>query len=117
MKHLKWMTPFIMILMRLLTSCSNDVSEDATTNDDANDEPKTEANSSSEDNEETSDDDSVVTIDGDDMTYDDLEFYTLMDKIKIELNRAEDKKSLSGDELNDKNAYWDEQIAQYENVN
>jgi len=117
MKHLKWMTPFIMILMLLLTSCSNDVSEDATTNDDANDEPKTEANSSSEDNEETSDDDSVVTIDGDDMTYDDLEFYTLMDKIKIELNRAEDKKSLSGDELNDKNAYWDEQIAQYENVN
>src|SRR5699024_8057976 len=79
--------------------------------------PKTEASQSSEDNEEKPDDDSVVTIDGDDMTYDDLAFYTLMDKIKIELNRAEDEKNLTGDELTDKNAYWDEQIAQYENVN
>ena len=117
MKHLKWMTPFIMILMLLLVSCSNDVSEDATTDDGANEEPKTEASQSSEDNEEKPDDDSVVTIDGDDMTYDDLAFYTLMDKIKIELNRAEDEKNLTGDELTDKNAYWDEQIAQYENVN
>lgn len=117
MKHLKWMTPFIMMLMLLLVSCSNDVSEDATTDDDANEEPKTEASQSSGDNEEKPDDDSVVTIDGDDMTYDDLEFYTLMDKIKIELNRAEDEKNLTGDELTDKNAYWDEQIAQYENVN
>lgn len=117
MKRLKWMTPFIMIMILLLASCSNNVGEDTTTNDDAKDEPKTETSSSSKENEETSDDDRVVTIDGEDMTYDDLEFYTLMDKIKIELNRAEDEKNLTGDELTDKNAYWDEQIAQYENVN
>lgn len=62
-------------------------------------------------------DDKVVTINGKVLSYEDLQFYQLMDKVEIELNRAYDQQKLQGDELKDKMAYWDEQLKYHDNFN
>lgn len=61
--------------------------------------------------------DKVVTIEGKVFSYEDLQFYELMNKVEIELNRQHDQLNLQGDELNDKLAYWDEQIQYHDNFN
>lgn len=80
--------------------------------------PKQE-NKPSADKEDTSfsADDKVVTIDGKVLTYEDLQFHELMNKAEIELNRQQDEQKLKGAELEDKLAYWDEQLQYYDNFN
>jgi hypothetical protein len=63
------------------------------------------------------DEDKVVTIAGKVFTYEDLQFYELMNKVDIELNRQQDEQQLQGDKLKDQLAYWDEQIAYHDNFN
>lgn len=87
-----------------------------------NKEPVTENNSSEQKAEESSEDgfqadDKVVTINGKVLSYEDLQFYQLMNKVDIELNRAADEKNLQGDELKEKLAYWDEQLKYHDNFN
>lgn len=62
-------------------------------------------------------DDKVVTINGKVLSYEDLQFYQLMNKVDIELNRAADEKNLEGEELKEKLAYWDEQLEYHDNFN
>lgn len=62
-------------------------------------------------------DDKVVTIEGKVLSYEDLQFYQLMNKVEIELNRQQDEQKLQGDELKDKLAYWDEQLKYHDNFN
>jgi len=62
-------------------------------------------------------DDKVATINGMDHTYADLKYSELMSKVEIELNRLQDEKTLEGDKLKDKLAYWDEQINYHDNYN
>lgn len=61
--------------------------------------------------------DKVVTINKKDFYQTDLTLYGLMEKIKIEWNRAADQAKLTGTALADKEKYWDEQIAYYDNEN
>lgn len=111
MKNRRWLTlPCLLLVVFLIASCASDADSNEAVDKEVENQAADESNQ-----EEGSE--SIVTIDGEDMTRDDLAFYTLMDKIKIELNRAEDEEDLAGEELADKNAYWDEQLAQYENVN
>lgn len=113
MKNRKWLwltLSGLLLVIFLLASCASDGNSNKAVDKEVKNQAAGEYNQ-----EEGSE--SIVTIDGEDMTRDDLAFYTLMDKIKIELNRAEDENNLSGEELADKNAYWDEQLAQYENIN
>lgn len=62
-------------------------------------------------------DDKVVTINGKVLSYEDLQFYQLMNKVEIELNRQQDELKLQGEELKDKIAYWDEQLKYHDNFN
>lgn len=62
-------------------------------------------------------DDKVVTIGGKVLSYEDLQFYQLMNKVEIELNRQQDEQALKGEELTDKLAYWDEQLKYHDNFN
>ncbi|WP_438316484.1 hypothetical protein [Sporosarcina sp. FA9] len=59
----------------------------------------------------------VVTIEGHNFTQTDMDFYTLMQKVKHELNRAKNAESLKGAALEDSNSYWESQNHQYENIN
>lgn len=94
-----WHSISIIILL-LLAGCSDD-------KQDAADEPlpKTEQSAESE---------KVIEMEGTTFNKKEMEFYALMQKIFIERNRSEDLKKNSEDETN---AYWDSQVAQYENVN
>jgi hypothetical protein len=62
-------------------------------------------------------DDKVVTINGKVLIYEDLQFYQLMNKVDIELNREQDQQKLKGAELTGKLAYWDEQLKYHDNFN
>lgn len=97
----------LLLLVGLLSACSANLTSDSAKND----SPETEERTPPANSE------SVVSIDGETMTRDDLAFYTIMEKIMIELNRAEDEANLTGEDLDDKNAYWDEQLRQLDNVN
>src|SRR5690625_1406034 len=111
MKNRRWLTlPCLLLVVFLLASCASDADSNEAV------DMEVENQAADESNQEEGPE-SIVTIDGEDMTRDDLAFYTLMVKIKIQLNRAEHEDNVSGEALADKNAYWDEQIAQYENVN
>src|SRR5690606_1796194 len=48
---------------------------------------------------------------------DDVEFFTLMEKIRIEAGRHLDQKQFDGEEWEDRNAYWEEQLEYIENMN
>lgn len=61
--------------------------------------------------------DKVVTISGKVLSYEDLQFYQLMNKVDIELNRSVDEKNLEGENLKEKLAYWDEQLKYHDNFN
>ncbi|MBT2692268.1 hypothetical protein [Bacillus sp. ISL-55] len=85
-------------------------------------EQNAEDNSSEQGAEESSNDgfqadDKVATINGKVLSYEDLQFYQLMNKVDIELNRAVDEKSLQGEELKEKLAYWDDQLKYHDNFN
>lgn len=85
-------------------------------------EPVAENNSNEQDAEEISKDgfqadDKVVTIDGKVLSYEDLQFYQLMNKVDIELNRAADEMNLEGKEQEEKISYWDEQLKYHDNFN
>lgn len=101
----------ILIINSLLIGCQSNRNqnadkkdlEDPTTNDVIKENIKAE--------------DKVVTINGMVHTYADLKFTELMNKVEIELNRLHDQQSLQGDQLQDKHAYWDEQIKYHDNYN
>ena len=61
--------------------------------------------------------DVVVRIEETTFTQADMAFYTLMQRVKNELNRSDDAETLQGEALNDSNAYWDGQNDLYDNVN
>ena len=63
------------------------------------------------------DEDAVVRIEGATFTQADMAFYTLMQRVKNELNRSADAEILQGEALGDNDAYWDGQNDMYDNVN
>ena len=63
------------------------------------------------------DEDAVVRIGETTFTQADMAFYTLMQRVKNELNRSTDAETLQGEALSDSDAYWDGQNDLYDNVN
>jgi len=61
--------------------------------------------------------DAVVTIEGTTLTYNDMEFYTFIQKLKNESNRIADAKHLQGEDLEKSEAYWNTQNEHYEKTN
>lgn len=59
----------------------------------------------------------VATINGEEISTDDLEFYRFINKLHIAINREADQASLEGAELEEKMAYWDSQKKQNDNNN
>ncbi|GFZ86551.1 hypothetical protein GCM10010978_28090 [Compostibacillus humi] len=59
----------------------------------------------------------VVTINEKTFDKDDVEFFTLMEKIRIEAGRHLDQKQFDGEEWEGRNAYWEEQLEYFENMN
>jgi hypothetical protein len=113
MKNTKWIILAMLVIGLLLSGCQQDEklppkeNKTAAEHEDAN---------QTADNGFTADD-KVVTIDGKVLTYEDLQFYQLMSKVEIELNRQEGERTLQGDKLTDKLAYWDEQLEYHDNFN
>ncbi|GAE45044.1 hypothetical protein JCM21738_1813 [Mesobacillus boroniphilus JCM 21738] len=97
----------------ILGGCQKDQQELVAKNNSS--EQKAKAEESSNDGFHA--DDKVVTINGKVLSYEDLQFYQLMNKIDIELNRAVDEKNLQGEELKEKMDYWDEQSKYHDNFN
>lgn len=91
------------ITLLLLTGCTSG-EKDSITQESA---PSDEASINKED---------VIRMNGTLFTKREMEFYTLMQKIFIERNRAEDLKGTIEDPKNI-NEYWDGQLLQYDNVN
>jgi hypothetical protein len=59
----------------------------------------------------------VATINGELITYEDIEFYKFINKLHIAITRAEGEKNLTGEKLDEARAYWDSQEKQTENQN
>lgn len=59
----------------------------------------------------------VVTIADKTFSKGDLEFYTLMKKIQIEINRHFDMASYDGEDLEKRTVFWDDQLNYNENIN
>jgi hypothetical protein len=59
----------------------------------------------------------VATINGELITYEDIEFYKFINKLHIAITRAEGEKNLTGEKLDEARAYWDSQEKQNENQN
>lgn len=97
-KTLKRLTFILIISSLLLGGC-------ATPSEGSNEEVKEESKK-----EENASDSKVVTINGKTFNEDDLEFYTLINKVKIQLQVVE-----SNDE--DQRTYYEEQLEYYDNIN
>lgn len=111
---MKLKTLLILVLLvagLILGGCQQDTKEPVAENNPS--EQKAEKGS----NDGFQADDKVVTINGKVLSYEDLQFYQLMNKVDIELNRAADEQNLSGEELKEKMAYWDEQSKYHDNFN
>lgn len=93
---------FASFVLLLATGCANEKAE-----------PAPEDFSSVE---ETAGEDDVIQMNGTTFNKREMEFYTLMQKIFIERNRAEDLQETPQDEK-EINDYWNQQQAQYDNVN
>ncbi|MFS0576079.1 hypothetical protein AB1K83_10605 [Sporosarcina sp. 179-K 3D1 HS] len=59
----------------------------------------------------------IVTIEGQSFDEEDLKFYTTMKQVEIEWGHLQAIKGLQGEELAERNAYWDEHKRQYANKN
>lgn len=94
----------------LLVSCQGNNNQAS-----PNDNKETETKNVNKENLKA--DDKVATINGMVHTFADLKYSELMSKVEIELNRLQDEKTLEGDNLKDKLAYWDEQIKYHDNYN
>src|SRR5690606_6190315 len=97
-KTLKRLTFILIISSLLLGGCT-------TPSEGSNEEVVEES-----EKKEIASDSKVVTINGKTFNEDDLEFYTLINKVKIQLQVAE-----SNDE--DQRMYYEEQLEYYDNIN
>ena len=61
--------------------------------------------------------DYIVTIENHGFLKEDMEFYTLMQKVKNEVDRVNDAEDLTGKELDESNNFWEAQNKQYDNIN
>ncbi|WP_335377220.1 hypothetical protein [Bacillus sp. JJ1122] len=104
-----------LLIALMLSSCQQDEKEPAKESK-ASAENKANNHTTADKNGFTADD-KVVTIEGKVLSYEDLQFYQLMNKVEIELNRQQDEQKLQEDELKDKQAYWDEQLKYHDNFN
>ncbi|WP_262175748.1 hypothetical protein [Saccharococcus sp. Marseille-Q5394] len=66
---------------------------------------------------ETTKSEDVAKIEGTTFAMKDMEFYSLMQVIDMELTKARKAENLEGKALEQSNAYWDEEIARFENPN
>ncbi|MEN1966773.1 hypothetical protein WMZ97_01740 [Lentibacillus sp. N15] len=105
-----WLILAAFLLAGFLAACATD--DDAS--DKGTEEVKQEVKTG---NEATGNDDDVVTINDKSFDNHDLAFYTLMRNIQAEIGRHFDQEKFDGKELEDRNAYWDDQIAYNENTN
>lgn len=95
------------ITIALLTSCSIRQS----------DEEKNSLSNRDNKSSQTEIYEPIVVINNNVFTKEELDFYTLMNRLSVHLHRHTDEKALSGEKLKDKLAYWDEQLDQYDHLN
>lgn len=108
--HIKKWSQFFVILLIILfiSACStNDVTNDVTNN----------VNENEAENELTSNKGDVVTIKDKTFSEEELAFYKLMNKIKVELQLAQDVDELAGEEAEERITYLKEQIDYYDHYN
>ena len=102
----------VVIGLLLLSACSGTELD----GDNANVETKSVQNEAKHTDHST-DTNEVVSINNKQFNQDDLAFYTAMKKIQFEINRYFDGQQYEGEELVERDSYWDEQLAYYNNVN
>lgn len=112
MRKNKWLfLVMTLLLIATMSACQDDEAEDV--NDQ---EEQTEEQSEGQDVERDRDE-KVITIDDKTFVYEDLEFYKLMNEIKVDLQVAKDLEELAADKQEDRKAYAEEELEYYENVN
>lgn|GEM_PF-2714029 len=87
--------------------------------DDVQDGKDIEQNEDREEGEKASNaqNDAVVMIEDHIFDEADLAFYTFIEKVKIEIDRADELLELTGEKATERQAYWDEQLNYLDNVN
>ncbi|MDQ0215621.1 hypothetical protein J2S13_002039 [Oikeobacillus pervagus] len=105
----KWLS---LLLILFLVGCSSGKSDVTDQKEQTTTDEQTKQSQS-----KLSENTKIITINGNDFLDKDLEFYTLMNKMMVELKRSEDIESLEVEKVADRNAYWDEQLESYDNIN
>lgn len=87
--------------------------------DDVQDGKNIEQNEDREEGEKASNaqNDAVVMIEDHIFDEADLAFYTFIEKVKIEIDRADELLELTGEKATERQDYWDEQLNYLDNVN
>ncbi|MCM3664529.1 hypothetical protein M3204_08955 [Mesobacillus subterraneus] len=107
----------LLLIGLVLTGCQEKQKDSVQESKQAGESKATAEKSKQADEAGFTSEDKVVTINGKVLTYEDLQFYQLMNKVDIELNREQDQQKLKDAELTDKLAYWDEQLKYHDNFN
>lgn len=108
-----WTVLFSLMIIALLGACSDSGSAEEVVDNEEAGTAETQADEQTERNPN----DKVVTVNEEVFYQRDLEFYTLMKKIQIEINRYFDQENFEGAELSERNGYWDEQLDYHDNIN
>src|SRR5690625_657760 len=104
----------LLIIFLLVSGCGNPADEEENTVNGHDDEPETIG--ASDDSKETELPEHI-TIEGNGYDQIDIAYFTLFEKIKIEMARFEDIEEKNKGEAAERNSYWDDQLKLYENEN
>ena len=107
----KMLAVSIIAMVLVLSACNNAVEEEG----DAEMEEGASAEMSSPEKEEAND--TGILIEGTNYDEADIEYFTLIEELKIEMGRDEEEQQLSNEKMAERNNFWDEQIQLYENKN
>jgi len=121
-KSILFLSVFLLSVFLILSGCAEKNEQQANESGVAQDDGASQEDGTSQDEkkqvEQAGDSaEQVVTINEKTFTKDDLAFYTLMKKIEIEKYRSADQQQLSDEQLEDQEAYWDEQLSYFDEMN
>lgn len=112
MRENKWLFLIItLLLIATMSACQNEEVDDT---GDKEEQAEEQAEDQTEDQDA---EEKVITIEDKTFLYEDLEFYKLMNKIKVDLQLAKDLEELETEKQADREVYAEEELEYYENVN